>query len=331
MPVLPPKKVVEVDSYKFFAGLGSLGAIDFDAYATATASTLPQTDPNTSLFAYITSGRGLTQDVLQGVGMKGDRLAEFVQKMATTQADLDLLYNRIQTYKKYPDVARNVLAINVPSLEAFHQDGYIKFQKVLFWAQMVPYIHDALKKAGVRAADYVTAVENDTLIRAFSYWAGVDDNYQTYRDNGQLRGLGFQVSIPVLVAIAVVSIAVVYAAMNAWTDLMATWRATEDQKLKGPLIDCVQKGGANASACQATLTDLGVQEQKREDAIKQSKPDPLAGITGLLMAGGAIALGVIFLPTLLEGAKSGAAAIRARRESTAVAGLYGRRRYRRRR
>lgn len=298
------------DSIKSFAS-------DFATFPAKVQGRLRNVSPDGSLYDYVTSSKGLVSDVLRGAGFKGARLKEFADQMKQTQDTLDLMYSRVQTYKKYPAAAA-AANVNVAALQKTQQEGYVRFQYMNFWGQMVPYIHVALKSAGVRPADYVNANDNSPLVRSFSFWSGIDKDFQKYKDSGQLAGLGLAPAA--IAAIAVAAIALGWIAFEAWRQLALTWRNAQDKEAQKPLVDCVAAGGPNAEQCANALREMGVQATQRERDDRKGTGDLFGDLQGILIGVAVIGAGIIFLPTLLEAGKTGAKAIRERREQTAGLG-----------
>lgn len=298
---------------------------DFANFPVKAKERLRDVSPNGSLYDYITSSKGLVEDVLMGSGFKKERLAEFARQMRETQDTLDLMYNRVQTYRKYPAAAR-AAGVDVEALAKVQEEGYSRFQYMNFWAQVVPYIHDALKAAGVRPADYRNASENSPLIVAFAYWSGIDENIQKYRDAGQLRGLGMPVAG--IAAICVAAIAFAYFGFEAWRQIALTWRNGQDKGSMKPLVECVAKGGEAAKECAGALKEMGQENLMREKQDREGGENTLGDLKNILMWGAVIGAGLIFLPTLLEAGKSGAKAIRERREAAPAPAMAGWRRSR---
>lgn len=297
---------------------------DFLTFADKAKSQLKPTSPEGSLYNYITSSKGLLTDVLRGAGFKDNRLREFVTQMKQTQDTLDLMYSRVQMYKRYPAAAA-AAKVNVAALEQTQQEGYVRFQYMNFWGRMVPYIHDALKAAGVRPADYVNANDNSPLVRSFSFWAGIDANYQQYKTDGKLAGLGFALPAGLtaggLAAIAAAAIALGWLAFEAWRQLALTWRNSQDKEAEQPLVACVAAGGTAAAECAAALKEMGLRAGEREKGDRDRDGSIFGDLKGIVIGVAVIGLGIAFLPTLLEAGKSGAKAIRERRERPAMAGL----------
>jgi hypothetical protein len=246
---------------------------------------------------------------------------QFAQNLRQSQDTLDLMYRRVQAYKANP-LAAQAAGVNVQALERVQQELYGAYTYMDFWGQVIPSVRVELKKAGVRAADFANAKANSPLIRAYAKVAGIDSDLARYKSEGALAALGLAPAA--IFAIAAAAIAIAWAGYSTVSELALTWRNSQDKEQQAKLVDCVAAGGPAAAECGRALDRAMTSAERRERENREGKGG-LGSLTGLIVAAGAVALGVIFLPTLLEAGKTGAARLKA---SRGVNGLSRRRRSR---
>jgi len=292
---------------------------DLASLPARVKSRLRDVSPSGSLFDYMTSSRGLVDDIVKGTVPQA-RIVEFARSLRQSQDTLDLMYQRVQAYKANP-LAAQAAGVNVAALERVQQELYGAYTYMDFWGQVIPSVRVELKKAGVRAADFQNAKANSSLIRAYAKVAGIDSDLARYKAEGALAGLG-ALPVAAILAIAAAAIAVSWAAYASIDALALTWRNSQDKEQQSKLVACVAAGGPAAAECGRVL------DKALKASVDRERDRPSSGLgslTGLIVAAGAVALGVIFLPTLLEASKTGAARLKSAR---GVNGLSRRRRSR---